>query len=224
MEEYTEVFEYDNSEPEDAWWNSETYEYDDTEYDSEYNEISDTPDAPESSIQLGELLETLTGTSNYGTMGDYYNQQLGCYVFPNFEVYGYFIDTDASGAEWTAASDGHYLPVLYMDAYEEYIAVEDTGEPEEYQPTESEVQNLETLESIRGILSVIKENDTAFHGDVLEYYQDMLECQQETLTVMQEISAKEEGILYGTVTECVLTAIMAGSFLAHVFFGRMRTG
>lgn len=224
MEEYTEVFEFDNSEPEDAWWNSETYEYDYTEYDQGDSETSDTPDALESSIQLGELLETLTGTSNYGTMGDYYNQQLGCYVFPTYEVYEYFIDIDAHGAEWTAASDGHYVPVLYLDVYEDYITVEDTEEPEEYQPTESEVQNLETLESIRGILSVIKENDTAFHVDVLEYYQDMLECQQETLTVMQEISAKEEGILYGTVTECVLTAIMAGSFLAHVFFGRMRTG
>ena len=214
MEEYTEVFDYDNSEPQDAWWNEETHEFDGT---VSGNEASGTPDAPESSIQLDELLETLTGASNYGTMGDYYNHQLGCYVFPNYEVYGYFINTDANGAEWTAASDGHYVPVLYLDAYEEYITVEDTGEPEEYQPTEGEIQNLETLESIRGILSVIKENDSVFH-------EDMLECQQETLTVMQEISAKEEGILYGTVTECVLTAIMAGSFLAHVFFGRMRAG
>lgn len=214
MEDYEEVFEYDNSEPEEAWWNEETYESDGT---VSGNEASDTPDAPEDSIQLGELLETLTGTSNYGTMGDYYNQQLGCYVFPNYEVYEYFIDVDASGAEWTPASDGHYVPVLYLDAYEEYITVEDTTEPEEYQPTESEIQNLETLESVRGILSVIKENDTAF-------YEDMLEYQQETLTAMEEISAKEEGILYGTVTECVLTAIMAGSFLAHVFFGRMRAG
>ena len=214
MEEYEEVFGYDNSEPEDAWWNEETYEFEGT---VSGNEASGMPDGQDGSIQLEELLETLTAASNYGTMGDYYNQQLGCYIFPGYEVYEYFIDTDAYGAEWAETSDGHYIPVLYLDAYEEYTAVEDSAEPEEYQPTESEIQNLETLESVRGILSVIKENNTAFHDEVLEY-------QQETLTAMQEISAKEEGILYGTVTECVLTAIMAGSFLAHVFFGRMRAG
>lgn len=220
MEEYTDVFDYDNSEPYDAWWNEDAFENEGTYQfigSVSGNESSGTPDSMVDNTQFEELLETLTGVSAYGTMGDYYNQQLGCYVFPSYEVYEYFIDIDAFGVEWTVASDGHYVPMLYLDAYEEYIIVEDISDPGEYQPTESEIQNLETLESVRGILSVIKENDTAFYGDVLEY-------QQETLSAIEEISAKQEGILYGMVTECVLTAIMAGSFLAHVFFGRMRAG
>lgn len=213
MDEYMEV--YDNTEPEDAWWNEEQ---EDTEWCAPEEDIPVPEETEESTLLLDQLLETLSSSQNYGSMGDYYNQTLGCYVFPNFDVYAYFIDIDADGADWVKASDGHYVPVLYLEAYEESIdAGEDTEEIEEIPPTESEIQMLETLESVRGMLSVIKENNIAFYDDMLAYEQEMLVCEQETL-------AYTEGILYSTITECILLGIIAGAFISHVFFGRMRVG
>ncbi len=221
MEEYTDVFGYDNSEPQDAWWNEDQGEY--VEYEGfegtvSGNVISDTQDVEMDSthdgVSLYEIIESMNYTSNFGTMGDYYNQQLGCYVFPSYEVYEYFIDTDAYGGEWTETSDGHYVPVQYLEAYEGYVTTDEDTEPF---LTESELQSIETLESIRGILSVIKENNTTF-------YETVYDCQQETLETLQEISMKEEGVLYGTIVECVLLAATLGTCLAHIFFGRMRVG
>lgn len=213
MDEYMEV--YDNTEPEDAWWNEEQ---EDTEWTVPEEDVPDAEETEESTVLLDELLETLSSSQSYGSMGDYYNQMLGCYVFPDFDVYAYFIDIDADGADWSEASDGHYVPALYLEAYEEYIYTgEDTEETGEIQPTENEIQTLETLESVQGMLSVIKENNTAFYDDMLAYEQEMLVCEQETL-------AYTEGILYGTITECIFLGIIAGSFISHVFFGRMRAG
>lgn len=168
-------------------------------------------------VGLGDLLDALDTSRSYGTMGDYYNQQVGCYVFPDYDVYAYFIDVDADGGGWCEASDGHYIPAAYLAAYEEYIASGDAAEPEEIQPTESELQNLETLESIRGLLSVIKENDSAYYGQELLY-------SQETLAAVQETSARTESVFYVTVTMAVLLGIIVGSFLSHVFWNRMRAG
>lgn len=240
MEEDFEAFYYDNSEPEDVWWNGDDTVYEGYEtYDGTVSEnvLPDMQDGGTNGTQDGEtggtqgeqldnqqfdeLLETLTGASSYGTMGDYYNQQLGCYVFPSYEVYGYFIDIDAYGGEWSEASDGHYVPVQYLEAYEGYITSDDAAEPV---PTESELQNIETLESIRGILSVIKENNTTFFDSEADFHEELLGVQQETLEVLNEISMKEEGILYGTITECVFLGIIAGSYIGHVFWGRMRVG
>lgn len=214
-----EVFDYDNSEPEDAWWNEQP------EYEETYEE-PETFTEQESQV-LNDILETLSGTQNYGTIGDYYHQILGCYVFPNFEVYEYFIDIDAVGHEWTEASDGHYLPLLYLEAYEEYITdSEDTeeDEPEEVLPSETELQTLETLESVRGMLSVIKENNTAFYDEVLTYQDIILGYQEEVLVLQQKTAAMTEGILYTGITECILLAFIAGSFISHTFFNRMRAG
>ncbi len=175
--------------------------------------------APEDTedVGLGDLLDALDTSRSYGTMGDYYNQQIGCYVFPDYDVYAYFVDVDADGAGWCEASDGHYIPVLYLDAYESYIASDGSTEPEEVLPTESDLQNQETLESIRGILSVIKENNAV-------YYEQELLYSQETLAAVQEMSAKTESVFYVTVTIAVLFGIMVGSFFSHVFWNRMRAG
>ena len=176
---------------------------------------------PAGSDLLENILDTLNSTQSYGTIGDYYFQALGCYVFPNFEVYEYFIDTDAVGHEWAEATDGHYVPLLYLEKYEEYItAAEETEEPEAVEETlqdENELQNLETLESIRGLLSVIKENNAAYYDEVLEYQTEMLETAQKS-------AAYEEGMFYCGIITCILIGILAGSFISHVFFGRMRAG
>lgn len=218
FEDHMEVFDHDNSEPEDAWWNEQL--------EDEYTyEEPETKTEQESQV-FKDILETLSGTQNYGTIGDYYHQALGCYVFPSFEVYEYFIDIDAVGHEWTEASDGHYLPLLYLEAYEEYISVseETEEEPEEVMPSENELQTLETLESVRGMLSVIKENNAAFYDEVLAYQDIMLEYQEEALVLQQETAAMTKGILYTGITQCILLGIIAGSFLSHTFFNRMRAG
>lgn len=219
MEEYMELFEYDNSEPADAWWNEQNgYEWEEPYEGPEAEDVQESP-------LLEDILEALNGTQNYGTMGDYYNMTLGCYVFPGYEVYEYFIDIDAVGHEWAEASDGHFVPVLYLEKYEAYISGEETEEetePEEEQPvevlpTETDYQSLETLEGIRGTLSVIKADNTAFYDTVTEF-------QTESLLLLQQTAALTEGILYCGITECILTAIIAGSFVAHTFFERMRAG
>lgn len=209
-----DVFNYDNSEPVDASWNDQD--------DGFVGTVSgNASPAPENgggdSVQLGDLLDALDSSKSYGTMGDYYNQQVGCYVFPNYDVYAYFVDVDADGVDWCEASDGHYIPVSYLDAYESYIASDDPAEPEEILPSESDLQNQETLESIRGILSVIKENNAA-------YYEQELLYSKETLTAVQETSARTESVFYVTVSIAVLCGILVGSFFAHVFWGRMRVG
>ncbi|MBD5505356.1 MAG: hypothetical protein HDR09_16890 [Lachnospiraceae bacterium] len=209
-----DVFNYDNSEPVDASWN--------TPDDGFVGTVSgNASPAPESSsddgVQLGDLLDALDSSRSYGTMGDYYNQQIGCYVFPNYDVYAYFIDVEADGADWCEASDGHYIPVLYLDAYEAYIASDDAAESGEVIPTESELQNKETLENIQALLSVIQKNDSS-------YYIQSLEIQNEISANCTEISSRTEGILYGTIVGCILLALIAGVFVGHVFFGRMRVG
>ena len=209
-----DVFNYDNSEPVDAFWNAP----DDGLTGTVSGNASPVPESGTGDgVQLGDLLDALDSSRSYGTMGDYYNQQIGCYVFPNYDVYAYFIDVDADGADWCEASDGHYIPVLYLDAYESYIASDETETPEEVMPTESELQNLETLESIRGLLSVIRENNAA-------YYEQELLYSKETLTAVQETSARTESVFYATVTIAVLCGIVVGSFFAHVFWNRMRVG
>ncbi|MDE7132973.1 MAG: hypothetical protein K2O65_14495 [Lachnospiraceae bacterium] len=209
-----DVFNYDNSEPVDASWNTP----DDGFAGTVSGNASPAPESgSDDGVQLGDLLDALDSSRSYGTMGDYYNQQIGCYVFPNYDVYAYFIDVDADGADWCEASDGHYIPVLYLDAYESYIASDETETPEEVMLTESELQNLETLESIRGLLSVIRENNAA-------YYEQELLYSKETLTAVQETSARTESVFYATVTIAVLCGIVVGSFFAHVFWNRMRVG
>lgn len=217
MDEYMEVFEYDNSEPENAWWNEDQEAY---EWVPDHEE-SVSEDDSESSILLDEVIEALNRTQNYGTMGDYYNMTLGCYVFPNYEVYEYFIDIDAVGHEWAETSDGHYVPLLYLDAYEGYRSgsgeEEEPEEPADVLPSEMETQTLETLESVRGLLSVIKENNTVFYDGMQEYQSELLETEQRAL-------AFAEGTLYVNITQCVLLAVIAGTILADAFFSRMRAG
>lgn len=222
MEDYMEVFEYDNSELVDAWWNEqeEDYEWTGGEWDAErleFESFEDMEIPQNADLVFDAILEILNGTQSYGTMGDYYNTTLGCYVFPSYEVFEYFIDIDAVGHEWSQTSDGHYVPLLYLDAYEGYRSGDgEEDEPEESAvvlPSEMETETLEVLESVRGLLSVIKENNAVFYDAVLEHQTEMLEVQEQTPVFL-------EGILYATIVNSVLLALTAGAFVSHVFFGR----
>lgn len=231
MDEYMEVFDYDNSEPEDAWWNESQEIYDwvpgeelqepETEFTDQETESADQEPDIDISKLIDGLLEKLVGSQNYGSMGDYYDTVLGCYIFPNYEVYEYFIDIDAVGDEWAEASDGHYILSVYLEDYEGYKS--GNGEEEEQEeaadvlPSETETEILETLESIRGLLSVIKMNESTYYDAVLGQQTEMLENQERSLAI-------SEGTLYGTIVSSVLLAVIAGEFLSHAFFGRMRAG
>lgn len=183
---------------------------------SEYDVVADDVDSTgvldeETSIQLlntlNELSETLTLTSSYGSMSDYYNQSLGFTVFPDYDTYQYFIDIDADGSLWTEASDGHYVAVANLETYEESIApVEE--EEEEILPTETELQTLETLESIQGTLVSIKANDVAYHETMLAY--------EEKQTQYQEVTC------YTLLATCFFVAFSCGNHYANTFFNRMR--
>ena len=229
MEDYTELMENDISGTGELMQDEETYadSFPDGEESSDLksfvptvsgNESPAGNESQEDNMLLSDILDTLNGTHNYGTIGDYYFQALGCYVFPNFEVYEYFIDIDAAGHEWTETSDGHYIQLQYLEKYEEYItAPEEPEDAEGILPDETELQNLETLESIRGMLSVIKENNTAFYEETLAYQAEMTELVQKTETVSTIMTISG-------IVSCILLGILTGSFISNVFFGRMRAG
>lgn len=223
MSDYIEVFDSENPElkaveTEDA--ELEVTALPEFEGTVSGNEFPVTLDDGQNVSLLNDILESINGTRNFGTIGDYYLQELGCYVFPNFEVYEYFIDIDAVGHEWTQASDGHYVQLQYLDVYEgsrtgngEEEALELTADV----PGETDMETLEVLESIRGQLSVMKENDSAFHDEMQQFQTELLETEQAALTV-------SKGTLYAGIVGCILLAVLAGTFVSHVFFGRMRAG
>lgn len=181
---------------------------------SEYEVVADDVDTAgvldeDASIQLletlNELSETLTLTSSYGSMSDYYNQSLGFTVFPDYDTYQYFVDIDADGALWTETSDGHYVQTVNLEAYEDSIA---PVEEEEILPTENELQTLETLESIQGTLVSIKANDVTYHETMLAY--------EEKQTQYQEVTC------YTLLATCFFVALSCGNHYANTFFERMR--
>ena len=152
---------------------------------------------------LGMLVDSLNTARTFGTVGDYYHPVLGFYVFPDFDTWEYFIDIDAVGDEWAQASDGHYVKQLDLDAYEAYITGGETAEL-----SETDQQNMETLESINGTLSVVKQNLSVYYENVYEYQAQML--------AWQEIQT------YSCIGCGVLAGVIAGSLLAEHLFGKMR--
>ena len=161
---------------------------------------------------LGMLVDSLNTARTFGTIGDYYHPVLGFYVFPDFDTWEYFIDIDAVGDEWAQASDGHYVEQLDLDVYEAYISGADL---EEEMLTETDQQNMETLESINGTLSVVKQNLSVYCENVYEYQAQMLAGQEEMLA-WQEIQT------YSCIGCGVLAGVIAGSLLAEHLFGKMR--
>ena len=161
---------------------------------------------------LGMLVDSLNTTQTFGSIGDYYHPVLGFYVFPDFDTWEYFIDIDAVGDEWAQASDGHYVRQLDLEAYESYITGGETAEL-----SETDQQNMETLESINGTLAVIKQNLSAYCENVYEYQAQTL-ANQETLLAWEEIQT------YSCIGCGVLTGFIAGSLLAEHLFGKMRLG
>lgn len=217
MEEYYEAFEDDSGG--DWWVSGEAGDYENlTEYDvAEGESTAGEPVSEEDVIgKLDTLIETLSLSQSYGSVGDYYNQTLGFTVFPDFDTYQYFIDIDAEGAQWAEASDGHYVPVFALEVYESYLNPEEEEETE-IPSTENEIQTLETMESVNGTLSVIKANDTA-------YYETTLAYQEEIIANLEELNARLEVTGYLLMGTVFFVALGVGNKYANSFFERMRVG
>lgn len=162
---------------------------------------------------LGQLVDSLNSNSLYGTLGDYYNPQLGFTVLPGADVYQYFYDAGVVSGEWSETSDGHFVEASFLEAYEAASA-SDEGAPE---PTETELQNVETLESINGTLAAIKQNQAVYYENVYAY-------QTETLANQEEMLAWEEIQTYCGIGTGILTGVIAGCLFAESIFGKMRLG
>ncbi len=167
---------------------------------------------------LGQLVDVLNASQSYGTLGDYYNQQLGYTVFPNIGIYQYFVDAGAVSGEWAETTDGHFVELSHLEEYEAASAPADGEEEEtEPEPTQAELANLETLESINGLLSEIRDEQAVYYGNVYEYQTEMLANQEELL-------AWEEIQTYCGMGTGILTGVIAGCLFAESIFGKMRLG
>lgn len=221
MEEYTEeTYEdggaaYAESLADESLDEQQYIQYESSPYGGAAGEGADGMELMEN---LGQLVDVLNASQSYGTLGDYYNQQLGYTVFPNIQVYQYFYDSGTISGDWAETTDGHFVELSHLEEYEA-AASSDDGEEEETEPvpTETELQSIETLESINGTLAAIKQNQAAYYEEVCEY-------RTQTLANQEEMLAWEEMQAYAGIGCGVLMGTIAGCLLAESFFGKMRLG
>lgn len=193
-------------------------QYNETEYTGYPETVSgneggkeETPAVPgQETAALEAVIEVLNNNQSYGTIGDYYSHTIGCYIFPDFAVYEYFIDIDADGAAWTEASDGHYVPVIYWERYEETLSGDE--EPEEPEPSDGE-----TLQAVQELLATSGEEQSRYCGQLLVLQEQLVETDE-------EICEQARTQTYLLSCMAILLALLSGVFMAHVFWGRMRAG
>ncbi len=166
---------------------------------------------------IEDLLEQIEDGQSFGSMGDYFVPSVGCYAFPGEEVFYHFIgEEERSG--WMAASNGCYVPVGSLEAYEAYLS---SGSPEE--DTEGEEEQLpppvsqEDLAGLQETLQAIYEQDAVYHTASvmhMEQTDEDLKGIQSQLTVISVV----------LIVLCVFLAILCGKSFADTFFNRMRAG
>lgn len=172
--------------------------------------------------RLDVLLEQLSTEKVYGSMGDYYIKEIGCYVYPDADVFGHFVDTEIEGAGWTEASNGCYVRVEYLEDYESYIS-DSTGmdegaeEQEGLEEPEAPVLTTEDIAGLKQDINSIYEQDSIFYTAVTMHI-------EETDAVLSDISSKLTIISCVLVVLCVFLALIAGNRIANTFFDRMRVG
>lgn len=221
-EQYTETESYGDGgaagDESGADESSEEQQYIRNESSEDGGAAGEETDGMELMENLGQLVDVLNASQSYGTLGDYYNQQLGYTVFPNIQVYQYFYDSGTISGEWAETTDGHFVEMSHLEEYE--AASAPAGEEEEETepaPTETELQSIETLESINGTLAAIKQNQAL-------YYENFYEYRTETLANQEEMLAWQEMQTCCGFGTGVLTGVIAGCLLAESIFGKMRLG
>lgn len=172
--------------------------------------------------RIDSLLEQISTERDYGSMGDYYIKEIGCYVYPNADVFGHFVDAEMEGAAWIEASNGCYVPVEYIEDYEAYIS-SSTGADEglEELPDVSEEElspvTVDDLMGLQDLLLDMAERDIAYQESVTAY----MDASAET---MEGMTFQLTIISCVLVVLCVFLALISGNRIANTFFERMRVG
>lgn len=208
---------------EDTEGESEGYDEDTGEGASAETLQEDVGEGAESDLheRIDTLLEQISTEKDYGSMGDYYIKEIGCYVYPDADVYGHFVDMETEGAGWAEASNGCYVKVEYLEDYEAYISGstgtdEGSGEGLEELPEEPAV-TVEDITGLKQCLDSIYEQDGIFYTAVTMHM-------EQTDAVMSDISSKLSIISCVLIVICVFLALIAGNCIANTFFDRMRVG
>ncbi len=214
--------EYDGDPYEDA--GEDTADHSDDEQEgTDLEDTEERTDAEDANLQerIDSLLEQISTERDYGSMGDYYIKEIGCYVYPNADVFGYFVDAEMEGAAWAEASNGCYVPVEYIEDYEAYIS-NSTGTDEGLEglpevPEEEAPAVNEDLAELLGILEDMSERETVYQESVIAHMDAYAETMEGMTFQLSIISCV-------LVVICVFLALIAGNRIADTFFGRMRVG
>lgn len=175
---------------------------------------SDQDDQGDIEKRIDDLLDQIGAEQDYGSMGDYYIADAGCYAFPTEEVFFHFIG-EAERADWTTASNGCYVPAWSLEAYEAYLSSgsPQEGEGEQLPPPVTQ----EDLSGLEETLQVIREQDAVFHEAVVLH----MEATDQVLSDMQHQLYKFEIFLF---VIGFFVAFLCGVKLADIFWNRMRAG
>lgn len=202
----------------------DTEDHSDEQEGTDLEDTEEGSDAEDADLQerIDSLLEQISTGRDYGSMGDYYIKEIGCYVYPNVDVFGYFVDAEMEGAAWSEASNGCYVPVEYIEDYEAYIS-NSTGTDEgleglpEVAEEEEPAVTMEDLVELRGILEDMAEREAVYQESVIAYMDASAE-------IMEGMTFQLSIISCVLVVICVFLALIAGNRIADTFFGRMRVG
>ena len=191
---------------------------DDTEVFEETGVEAGPSDPGDIEGRIDDLLDQIGAGQSYGFMGDYYVAEAGCYAVPGEDVLYYFIaEGDRSG--WAAASNGCYVPVDSLDAYEAYLA---SGTPEE--DMEGEEQEPLPPPVTQEDLSGLEETLQAIYGEDAVFYETATLHMETTEKALEHMQSQFFDILLVHMGTCLFLALLCGVVMADVFWKRMRAG
>lgn len=191
---------------------------DDASVSEETGVEADPSDQGDIEGRIDDLLDQIGAGQSYGSMGDYYVAEAGCYAFPGEDVLYYFIaEGDRSG--WTAASNGCYVPVDSLDAYEAYLA---SSTPEEDMEGEGEepLPPPVTQEDLSGLEETLQ----AIYGEEATFYETATLHMETTEKALEDVQSYLGNIFIVDMVICFFLALLCGVKIADVFWNRMRAG
>lgn len=207
-----EIYEEQYKEP--SWDDTEISQEDAAEQVETDPAETDQGDVGE---RINDLIEHIEAGQSFGSMGDYFMPAVGCYAFPGEDCFYHFVaEEERSG--WTAASNGCYVPIGSLEAYETYLS---SGAPEEN--TEEQEEQLpppvsqEDLAGLQETLQAIYEQDAV-------YYEASVMYMEQTDEALKAIQSQLTVISVVLIVLCVFLAILCGKSFADTFFNRMRAG
>lgn len=170
--------------------------------------------------RIDGLLDQIGAGQSFGSMGDYYVAESGCYAFPGEDVFFHFIGEEARSG-WSAASNGCYVPADSLDAYEAYLSAstpdEGTGEEGEgHEPLPPPVTQ-EDLVSLEGILNGIYAQEES-------YYETSVLHMEASQAALEDMQSYLVNIFIIDMVICFFVALLCGVKMADVFWNRMRAG